>query len=200
MKKIILLGICIVVPFIGGCNPSAPSSVSMLNHGGSGGEFVEYRVDFNAAGPSPMQTPTANRNCTKGVVPRKGCMKFEKDTYGVIVFGLVGAQDNKKCSDTGVQWVITKVELSDSGNINTSKGSNFGSPVAPWVQKSFFGVKPLTGVIYDETWSTGRTSVALIDLNNNIGAKDLWYRVTAAKCTGTHATNTSDPRIENIGK
>lgn len=196
MKKIILLGICIFVPFIGGCAPS----VSLLNHGGHTGGFVAFRVDFNANGPSPMQTPTANHNCIKGAGPRMGCMKFEMGSYGVIVFGLVGAQDNKHCSDTGVTWVITKVELSDSGNIATGKGTNFGSPVAAWVQGSFFGVNPATGVIYDETWSNAHTSVGVINLNKHVGAEDLWYRVTATKCTGVHATNTSDPRVENMGQ
>ncbi len=195
MKKIILLGICIFVPLFGGCAPS----VSLLNHGGHSGGLVEFRVDFNANGPSPMQTPSANRNCTKGAGPRKGCMKFEKDTYGVIVFGLVGEQDNKQCSDVGVKWVITKVELSDSGDIATSKGTNFGSSVDPWVQGSFFGVKP-DGVIYNKLWSDGRTSVGIINLNKHVGAEDLWYRVTATKCTGVHATNTSDPRVENMGQ
>lgn len=201
MKKIILLGICIFVPFFGGCAPS----VSLLNHGGHSGGLVEFRVDFNANGPSPMQTPSANRNCSKGAGPRKGCMKFEKDTYGVIVFGLVGEQDNKQCSDVGVKWVITKVELSDSGDIATSKGTNFDSAVDAWVEDSFFGVNPTTGVIYDEILSDARTSIGIINLNKHVGAEDLWYRVTATKCkanagTNIHATNTSDPRVENKGR
>lgn len=175
---------------------------TMKNHGGPGGGFVEYRVDFNTAGFPPMQTPTANRNCTKGVSPRKGCMKFELGTYGVIVFGLLGAQDNKKCTDNGVNWVITQVKLSDSGNLNNNKSTDFDTPVAPWVQNSFFGVDPLTGVIYDEGWQDGRTSVAVINLNshnNALGTKDLWYRVTVTNCSGTHPTNSSDPRVENKG-
>ncbi len=196
MKKVILLGIFIFVPFISGCQ----TSVSLMNHGGHSGGFFEYRVNFNANGPKPMQTPSANRNCTKGAGPRLGCIKFETDTYGVIVFGLVGERDNKKCGDAGVNWVITKVELSDSGDVDTSKGTDFGTPVPSWVQDSFYGVDASTGFIYDKSWQNGRTSVAVINLNNHSGDKDLWYRVTATNCAETDDTNTSDPRVENMGK
>ena len=205
MKKIILLGICIFVPFIGGCNPSGPEFASFLRNGGHTGKFLTYRVKFNAQASNPMKTPFTTGNCTKGPAPRHGCVQFSKGAWGVIIFGLVGVADNLKCNGAVPNWVITKIELSDSGDIDTSKGTNFGSAVDPWVEDSFFGVDPATGVIYDKAWSDARTSVGIINLNKHVGAEDLWYRVTATKCkedpiNHTHATNTSDPRVENIGK
>ncbi|MCH7506170.1 MAG: hypothetical protein IID60_02545 [Proteobacteria bacterium] len=208
MKKIILLGICIFVPFIGGCNPSGPEFASFLSNGGHSGEFVLYRVTFNANGPPPMQTLFTTGNCTKGPAPRHGCVQFSKGAWGVIIFGLVGVADNLKCNGAVPNWVITKIELSDTGDIGTGKGTNFGSAVATWVQDAFSGVDPSTGVLYDEKWNDAYTSIGVVNSNNNdvtAGPKDLWYQVTATKCkedpiTHTHATNTSDPRVENMGR
>ncbi len=208
MKKIILLGICIFVPFIGGCNPSASPSASMLNYGGHTGKFLIYRVKFNAQASNPMKTPFTTGNCTKGPPPRFGCMNFGDGDWGVIIFGFVNELENNKCGDPGVQWVITKIELSNTGDIVTGKGTNFGSAVATWIQDAFSGVDPLTGILYDQTWNDAYTSIGVVNSNNHtaaLGPNDLWYRVTATKCkedpiTHTHATNTSDPRVENIGK
>ena len=203
MKKIILLGICIFVPFIGGCNPSGPEFASFLRSGGHTGKFLVYRVKFNAQASNPMKTPFTSGNCTKGPPPRLGCINFGDGDWGVIIFGFVNELENNKCGDPGVQWVITKIELSDTGDIATGKGTNFGSAVATWIQDAFSGVDPLTGTLYDEKWNDAYTSVGVVNSNNHtaaLGLKELWYQVTATKCTGVHTTNTSDPRVENMGQ
>lgn len=203
MKKIFLLGIFIVVPLMGGCHPSASTntSTSILTIGGHTGPFIPYEVEFNANASNPMKTLFANGNCTKGSVnSRKGCMQFSKGSWGVIIFGFVHEPKNKTCNHAGVNWVITKVGLSDTGDIASSKGSNFDSQVPVWVKDSFLGVELTTGVIYEKDWDKAYTSVGVINLNNHMGDEDIWYHVTAAKCATGHATNESDPRVENMGR
>ena len=146
-----------------------------------------------------MKTITPNQNCN-GAGDKFGCMRFEQGSYGVIIFGLAGEQDSKSCSDHGVSWVITKVEATDTGSVDTGKGTAWNSSLPAWVSNSFYPLDDEdSGVLYDKILDDAQTSVALLNRNENIGAEDLWYRVSATNCR-TKVTVISDPRIKNDGR
>jgi len=168
--------------------------------------YVQYKVEFQPNGPPPMQTTTPNQKCAKGGAGanRLGCMRFPSGTYGVSVFGLTSEAESKACGDPGINWVITKIEATQSGDLVTGKGTGWGASLDDWVKDSFYPHDdPDNGVLYSAPFNEARTSVGLFNKNANSSAKDLWYRITATRCAaesdGTHRTNTSDPRIENDG-
>lgn len=152
-----------------------------------------------------MKTITPRKNCSKGVGNRFGCMKFANNEYGSIAFGLSGETDYKKCGDPGTNWVITKIEATDQGNLSgDTKGTDWGTPLESWIKDSFFPLDdPVKGVLYEATLDNAQTTAGLFNKNINSGEEDLWYKITATKCDaeldGSHKTNQSDPRVENDG-
>ncbi len=199
MTKVVLFGLSVLCLLIAGCTPD-----TLLLNQTANGRFVSYEVEFNARpNGSTLQTYSNNRNCTKGSGARKGCVRFEQGTYGAIAFSLrnEGGADDKKCGDQGVRWVITKVEGTVTGDLaGQNKGSGWGASLPTWVRNSFYPLEDAdNGILYEKSREEARTDVAFLNLNNHVGEKDLWYRVTATSCESPFPTETSDPRVENDG-
>ena len=201
MTKVSLLCFGVLCLVIAGCAPNLG-----LFDVTAGGGFVSYQVEFNArAAGTDLKTYSDNRNCS---VPsgktRKGCVRFEKDTFGVIAFSLRAdsGANKEKCGDSGVQWVITKVEATVTADgSDDNKGGGWNAALPLWVTSSFYPIKDSTdGLLYEETdVNEARTKVAFINLNKNVETKVLWYRVTATNCADDSISKSSDPRVENDG-
>jgi len=147
-------------------------------------------------------------DCKKGKGDKKGCIRFATNHIGLITF----ATDKKAqtCSDGYKKWVITKIELTDKGLVYTDgkvseKGVFEDNPSLPdWLEDAFPQLVKSTGVLYEASAELdGVTQVTSLNLNNNdttLGVKDIWYRVSVAKC-GTNPVEfmVTDPRFENDG-
>lgn len=169
-------------------------------------DFNAYEVTFN---PNPSKgelvASSNNMGCTKGQGQKKGCVNFPKDTLGLITFSV--ANKLKQCSDPGTKWVITRVELSHSGLLlpdgtTLSEKGIFGGNLPSWLEDAFPQVNPTTGILYEVSDKLdGVTRVTSLNLNNNTGAKDIWYQVTVSNCDAdSDVVLVSDPRFENEGK
>ena len=188
---------------LAGCGPYFSTLVSNEDHGGG---FVKYDIELKPKKDGTVDLPPG-RNCSNTMGPKKGCVGFEEGTYGVIIFSLGGrGRDNATCDEAGVNWVITQIRLTDTSDPVSGKGTGFGTSLLPWLTSAVWPFKEVSsGTVYEESWNTGRTTVAILNRNNNPAAtpKDFWYQVVATKCRpekdGTHKTATTDPRVENKG-
>ena len=154
-----------------------------------------------------------DNQCKKG--KHEGCLLFDHDTLGYIVFHLPGSKNKiKYCPDA--EYVITKIEVTATaagvGN-NDSKGDFTGPfPLTGWlVDNAFPAVNPTTGIIYEATWDVARSQEWVTNLNDHDNSKEdidvtnsFWYRITVTACAkndeGTHTTWVSDPRGDNEGR
>ena len=198
MRKVTLLCVSALCIFVTGCTPE--TGTFMVD------PPISYDVEFNARTADPkLKTYSNNRNCTKGSGDRKGCVKFEKGTRGTISFSLrnEGGANSSKCGDPGVKWVITQIDASVSGNLSgdENKGTGWGTSLPPWVTNSYSPIEDASqGILYQKDADNGETSVIFLNLNKQLGAKDLWYKVTATNCDDHTKIKESDPRIENDGR
>jgi hypothetical protein len=149
-----------------------------------------------------IELPT-NSRCKQGA-NKDGCLAFPAGTYGLISFSVSApGHENKACGDPGVKWVITRIQIADSGDIATGKSTDFDKPVDAATRSALHPFKdPSTGTIYEETWAEGSTTVQVLNRNDNAPSttKDLWYRVEATRCAEPHTLAKTDPRIENYGR
>ena len=201
MKMITVVAIAVLLLALTACVPMPKPGAQAM----SANTFVFYKVEFQPNGPPPMRTTTPNQKCTKGTGSREGCMRFDKGEYGSILFALTSETEGKKCGDSGISWVITKVEAAESGNLDTNKSTDWDKSLSSWVRDDYFPMDdPDKGVLIDLEWDEARTIAGINNKNESAKEYDLWYRITATKCNaesdGTHNTNTSDPRIENDGR
>lgn len=196
MKRIFMA--ILVAALLSACTTVPETVVTQRN-----GKFVEYEVHVVPKSGKPIYIP-GNAGCTRGNGNKDGCIRFAQGDYGVIVFSVGGkGRSNRTCSDNGVQWVITEIRITDTGSLDTGKGSNFGTPVVPWVTAAIFPFDdPTKGTLYKRNQKSGDTRVGVINLNNNLATdpKDLWYEITATNCRDETDTSTTDPRIENEGR
>ena len=181
--------------------------------------YTEFEVKFvptgpgGAAGtPGPMLVDTDSQDCKANRNPHKGCIDFGKNKLGFMVFSIKGIPKGKKCADAGTNRVITKIELTatgDGGSNTAAKGDFSGTsalnPLPDWVMDDAFPkVKLDTGIVYSEAdVNDGVTHVEVFNLNHNKfsdGIKSVWYRVTVTHCTDPVNKNwRSDPRVDNEG-
>lgn len=150
------------------------------------------------AAADKLDVKTGNQGCSAGSGLKKGCVRFDKGDFGTINFALFQQPPGAKCTDSGVDWVITSIELSDVGDSDTEKGV-FGGDQPAWLVAAFPGVDASDGSIYSETTTTGLTSAAIIDLNNHTGERIVYYQVKATHCE-TGQTVEIDPMVQNKGK
>jgi len=187
----LLLGACVPLKVV------PTTSLVILNTG-----YVKGQIRFNPRAGGMMQLP-ANKGCTQGSGAKAGCIAFGPGQYGTIEFSVVGpGHENKSCGDSGIHWVITRIRISDNGDVDTDKGSDWDSGVSTSVQATIFPFKDASkGIVYEETWETGSTSVMILNRNNNAAGTvvNLWYEVTATECRESHLTSITDPRVENKG-
>lgn len=168
--------------------------------------FESYEIKFQPKpGKGELEVTSGDKNCAKGVGARKGCVNFEEDDFGLITFSI--HNQVRYCTDSGTQWVISKIELSPegyylAGGTISDKGIFPSlSTMPPWLKSAFPQVND-NGVLYKvANPQDGSTQVTAINLNNNDpddGTKDIWYRVEVTKC-GSDEVLVSDPRFENEG-
>ena len=208
MRKVSLFCASAVCIFFAGCTHKAP--IASLSNISAASDFVSFEVEFNARqdpNSAVLETASPNKNCPPVVGKlRQGCVSFKHDTFGMVTFVLQTdhSSTRNECSDPGVKWVITKVEGTDTPSADNDKGSGWGSTLPLWITSSFYPIKdPDNGVLYEEAdVNLARSSVTFLNTNINVGAKVLWYRVTATKCVDNAdiIVKVSDPRIENDGR
>ncbi len=187
----------------------------------------------SAQGPNPPMTvfsrdvaaiqygvvlqPTANklmvRTAPKGWErngKKDGYVGFAKGESGLLTFGLKGEDVGSYCpfnTDGTADWVITKIELSATGDPVTEKGTNFGRDQSayPWLKEAFPGVDLSNGRVFPaigknpEDKNEGRGSVTIFSANEQAGDTFTYYQVTATRCS-SGATVETDPGIRNGGR
>jgi len=181
-------------------------------------DFHKYAVKFVAKqNEGELSVFSGNKGCNKGQGNKKGCINFPEDSIGLIKFYMGPEKQIRTCSDPSTKWVISKVELSDHGyrvvdetDSNKTKVSDKGIfetshlPHQKYLEDIFPQYDQSTGFLYvAPTPLEGVSQVTILNLNNNDnadGVKDIWYRVSAAKC-GSDPVEVliSDPRLENEG-
>ena len=163
------------------------------------GNLQNYVVEFTAApGDNMLKVHSSPVICSNG---KKGCIEFAKGQLGTITFQFAGAQKEKDCNTMpAANWVITRIELSGSGDPATDKGV-FGGKQPLWLTSAFPGIDSANGLIYESTPDKAARSVTLIDLNNNAEDRIVYYQVTASNCDAENPeTIATDPSIRNRGK
>jgi hypothetical protein len=177
------------------CAPLGPSG-SNTTQG-----WFDPDIQFTAAaGATEITVQSNNQGCQGTPGSKKGCVEFPRGKFGTIEFELNPA-GSKSCSDSPkADWVITKVELSAFGDLNTEKGV-FGGKQPGWLKSAFVGVKRKDGVVYESKNTDADTTVTLINLNNHRGkVKDIYYQITASDCDASPTTIQIDPMIRNTGR
>ncbi len=175
------------------CAPAKPVAPLRL------GNLENYVVEFTAApGATTLKVHSSPKTCANG---KKGCIDFAKGKLGTITFQFKGVHTDRDCNTIPrAHWVITKVELSDTGDTNTDKGV-FGGRQQPWLVDAFPGVDETNGLLYEDTNKKASRSVTFIDLNNHVGEKTIYYQVTASDCASDPPkTINIDPSVRNYGK
>lgn len=164
---------------------------------------VNYTVDMVVADNGmAIALNTPDRSCTSDGVGKNGCVQFGKGTMGTIEFRLDNGQLGTTCQAVpSAEWVITKVQLSSSGNPATEKGV-FGGKQPQWIVSAFPPINGKNGTLYDQPdISKATQSVTIINLNNHEGSvKTAYYEVTASSCADRSKTILIDPAIRNKGK
>lgn len=202
MKRI-GISITTLALLLAGCAPSSENLKPQTDFTTFGLGFIQYDIRLRPEDDGTIELPN-NFRCKKGAGHKKGCIAFEPGTYGVLNISVSNAgHDNKSCADGGVQWVITLLQIADTGNIDTGKSSDFGDPVSPATQAALYPFKDsATGTVYQELPSDGRTSVRILNRNDNATGttEDFWYYVEATRCRDHSIIAKTDPRIENEGR
>lgn len=196
------ISVAVLAFLLAGCAPSSENLKPQTDFFTSGSGFVQYDIRLRPNNDGTIELPN-NFKCKLSNGNDKGCVAFEPGTYGVLSFAVSNSgHDNQTCADNGVRWVITKVQIADSGNINDGKSNDFGNPVSTATQSALYPFKdPATGTVYAESASTGRTSVRILNRNDNPEGttEDFWYFVEATQCRDHSIVAKTDPRIENQG-
>ena len=204
--KVPIASLLILSAILGGCatqGTNPPTATFMKNHA-----KLQYGVVLQATNHSLIvKTPPKGwENSGK----KYGYVGFAKGESGLVIFGIKGEDVGKLCSDNTdgrVKWVITRIELSATGDPVSEKGNNFGVSQAayPWLKEAFPGVDLSNGRVYpseglpDVDKNGGRTSAAIFSANEQVGDTFAFYRVTAAPCGDGDPVQT-DPGIRNGGR
>ena len=152
-----------------------------------------------------LKVDTANKGCLNN--PHNGCMRFAKDTVGLVQFYLPGSKQTSKTCDSGAKEVITGIQLTTTELATSSGGDKGDFTVLPeqWLKDDAFLALDLSnGYAYEADVNNGTTQVWLLNANFNDaadGVKTFWYQVTAEACPGSNKDGpwVTDPRGENRG-
>jgi hypothetical protein len=193
-----VLLVLVTLPFLAACQ--APP---MEQEAGIRNNPVNYTVDMAVADNAMViALNTPDRSCTSDGVGKNGCVQFGKGTMGTIEFRLNNGQAGTTCqTDPAANWVITRVQLSSSGDSTTEKGT-FGGKQPQWLVSAFPPINEKNGTLYDQPdISKATQSVTIINLNNHEGTvKTAYYEVTASSCADRSKAIQIDPVIRNKGK
>jgi hypothetical protein len=142
------------------------------------------------------------RRCEQN--PHLGCMRFLPGIEGKIRFYISGTNNQvKSCPEA--RYVITKVELTATGEVDATKGvfkkSVDGLP--DWLKgQAFKNLDLETGIVKGDSGGEPGTQLILTNLNRH-KAKDetlqFWYKVTVTDCENPAKEWVTDPRGDNEG-
>ena len=187
-KLVLALSICMLI--LSGCSSSSMFKLKSKNYG------IKL-VPLGTSGE--LKVDSASNGCKANV--HNGCMFFPENTVGLIKFFLPQGRNSAKTCADGVRNVITKIQLTASGN--ASKGDYTVFPLPDWVKdEAFSSVDLNTGIVYSKPVGEAANQVWLLNANANDpknGDKTFWYRVTATDCTNPANTWVTDPRGRNGG-
>jgi len=139
-----------------------------------------------------------------------GCLHFDRGVRSLIVFYFEEPQNHaKNCSSADNKYVITKIELTATGEVEAPKKNdrddegNFRGPfpLPTWLKDAFPAIDLTTGIVYEAaSLDVARAQVRVSNLNNHKEdlTKSFWYRVTVKACDGKN-TWVLDPRGDNQG-
>lgn len=174
----------------------------------TGNKFGTYPVRLTPDNDSDLlvKVEDANKRCKNDNHP--GCMLFDLDANGVVKFYLDGSKYKPKSCKNPNNRVITKIELTTTGEGDKgvfSDGLGWVNP-ADWLKENAFpSVNLETGIAYEATLDQARSLVILSNMNNHDAGEDgentkvFWYRVTVSACNESEGPWVSDPRGENQG-
>lgn len=197
MKTLVQILFLVSIVMVAGCTKMSSTNTVLTVSG-----KTQYGVVLQPTG-SKLKVISKPKGWNKAG-KKDGYVGFAKGESGIITFGIKNSEVGDSCPayDGGASWVITKMELSGTGDSATEKGDNFGGDQTAqgWLQQAFPDVDLSDGVIFEAaTLEEGRTSVSIIDANNQIGRTFAYYQVTATKCSdGT--TVQIDPGVGNGGR
>lgn len=171
-----------------------------------GGEetLVNVNIDLAAAKDASEITVTSpDQGCSTDGKGKKGCVLFDKNEVGTIEFRLNPESPGRTClTNPPSDWVITKVELSASGDPDTEKGIFDKRPPPGWMVNAFPGISKKDGTLYfqPDTMKAAQ-SLSIVDLNNHRdgSVKTAYYQVTVSSCGAEPKTIQIDPAIQNKG-
>jgi hypothetical protein len=135
---------------------------------------------------------------------KDGFVGFAPNTFGTTKFGVVGERVSGSCEGTGsnnARWVITKLEVSATGDLETEKGTDFGASQDPWLREAFPNVDLSNGVLFEAaTLAQGVTVLSIFNANGHVGMQRfIYYRLTLTRCEDEFET-TTDPGWNNGGR
>jgi hypothetical protein len=193
----------VILVFLTAC-PMPPPHDGDESDGGVQDILVNNRVDLLAAKDATKIEPISpDHGCSTDGKGKKGCVQFARNEVGTIDLRLNPQYAGRTCqTNPPSDWVITKVELSASGDPETEKGE-FPKQPLPWMLNAFPGINKKNGTLYFQPDTTKATqSVSIIDLNNHRDGslKIAYYQVTASSCVAGIEPITIDPAIKNKGK
>ena len=135
-----------------------------------------------------------------------GYVGFAPGESGLLTFGLKSEGVDSVCIDgtppKGAKWVITKIELSATGDPEKEEGTNFGNDQSayPWLKEAFPGVVLSNGhLFFAKDKYEGRGVVTIFSANEQQEDTLAYYRVTATNCRDGD-TAVTDPSIRNGGR
>lgn len=195
-----------LIAILGGCaaqGTSPPMAPFAKNHAA-----VQYGVVLNPTG-SDLKVKSKPKGWNKNG-KKDGYVGFAEGESGLVTFGIKGEDVDDKCpfnTEGEAKWVITKIELSATGNPETEKGDNFGGDQSeyPWLKEAFPGVDLSNGRVFPPEGFPevdkygGRSTVAIFSANQQEGETFAYYQVTATRCS-TGASLKTDPGIGNGGR
>ena len=166
--------------------------------------LVNVKIDLAAAMDASEITVTSpDQGCSTDGKGKKGCVQFARNEVGTIELHLNPEYPGRTClTNPPSDWVITKVELSASGDPDTEKGNFDKRPPPGWMVNAFPGIDIKDGTLYFQPDTTKATqSVSIVNLNNHRdgSVKTAYYQVTASSCGADPKTIQIDPAIQNKG-
>ena len=166
--------------------------------------LVNVKIDLAAAMDASEITVTSpDQGCSTDGKGKKGCVQFARNEVGTIELRLNPEYPGRTClTNPPSNWVITKVELSASGDPDTEKGNFDKRPPPGWMVNAFPGIDIKDGTLYFQPDTTKATqSVSIVNLNNHRdgSVKTAYYQVTASSCGADPKTIQIDPAIQNKG-
>jgi len=194
MIRLIILTMIVVVTCTA-CAPYTTKSINLLSS-----DFESYTVILEPDLVDDVLDIKTGAQGFDSAGKEKGWVGFAVGKNGIITFTLNALPTRSVCTDvadTTAEWVISKIELTKTGNPVTQKGNNFDTSQTGWIDNEFPQMDSTNGRINDK--GIGTISVNVQNLNNNRGRQNAYYRITAKRCADGKEL-VADPGIGNGGR